>query len=76
VKLIRLPKLIDIVGLKRPTIYKAMKAGTFPKPVNIGPRAVAWRSDEIEAWVEALPRSTGGALPPLQQKMDAAGSAK
>ena len=32
------PELIDIVGLKRPTTYAAIEAGTFPKPVNIGPR--------------------------------------
>jgi prophage regulatory protein len=64
VKLIRLPELIDIVGLKRPTIYAAMKAGTFPKPVNIGPRAIAWPSTDIDRWIEeriAAATKTGGA---------------
>jgi prophage regulatory protein len=29
-----------------------MKAGTFPKPVKIGERAVAWPESEINAWLE------------------------
>lgn len=33
-------------------LYSAMKAGLFPKPVKIGPRSVAWRSRDIEAFLE------------------------
>ena len=45
----------ELVQLSRSTIYAAVKAGTFPPPVRIGVRAVAWRVSEIEQWLEARP---------------------
>lgn len=32
------------------TIYRDIRNGTFPAPIKIGPRAVAWTRDSIEAW--------------------------
>jgi prophage regulatory protein len=32
------------------TIYRKMKAGTFPQPVRVGRRRVAWRESDIAAW--------------------------
>lgn len=46
-------------GLSRPTIYRLMSTGQFPRPRRIGLRAVAWSSTEIQAWKEALPRTEG-----------------
>ena len=31
------------------SIYNAIKAGTFTKPVPIGQRSVGWPSDEVQA---------------------------
>lgn len=31
------------------TIYNAIKAGLFTRPVQIGQRAVGWPSDEVQA---------------------------
>lgn len=36
------------------TIYRKMKAGTFPQPVRVGRRRVAWRESDIAAWLEGL----------------------
>lgn len=36
------------------TIYRRMKAGTFPQPVRVGKRRVAWRESDIAAWQESL----------------------
>ncbi|MBW1899611.1 MAG: AlpA family transcriptional regulator [Deltaproteobacteria bacterium] len=41
-------------GLSRSTIYLRIQEGKFPKPVNLGPRAVGWLENEIEAWLAAL----------------------
>ena len=46
-----------LVGLARPTIYRMLKSGRFPRPVRIGSTAVRWRLSEVVAWVEGLPRS-------------------
>jgi len=45
----------QLVQLSRSTIYAAVKAGTFPPPVRIGARAVAWRVSELEQWLAARP---------------------
>jgi prophage regulatory protein len=36
------------------TIYRKMKAGTFPQPVRVGKRRVAWRESDIAAWQASL----------------------
>ena len=46
------PEVEHRTGLKRSTIYDKMKAGTFPKPVKLGARAVAWLEPEIDAWIK------------------------
>ncbi len=38
-------------GLSRSTLYDAVKAGTFPAPVNLGPRAVGWIEAEVNDWI-------------------------
>ncbi|MBA3599419.1 MAG: AlpA family phage regulatory protein [Methylibium sp.] len=45
----------QLVQLSRSTIYANVKAGTFPAPIRIGARAVAWRLADVEAWLEARP---------------------
>lgn len=51
-KLLRLPQVIECVGLSRSTIYSMMERAAFPRPVKAGERAVAWVSDEIDGWLE------------------------
>ena len=46
-------------GLTRSTIYRLMRAGEFPEPLKLGPRAVRWRATEIESWIAERPRATG-----------------
>lgn len=41
----------------RTAIYGDIKKGAFPAPVKIGRRAVAWRTEEIEAWLGKLARA-------------------
>lgn len=38
--------------LSKPTIYRRMASGLFPKPVHIGDNRVAWLRREIVEWVE------------------------
>jgi prophage regulatory protein len=45
------------VPFGRTTIWAMCKEGRFPKPYRIGKLAIAWRSDEVQAWIEARERS-------------------
>ena len=38
-------------GLARSTIYHHIKAGTFPRPVPLGPRAVGWLESDVSNWI-------------------------
>jgi len=38
-------------GLSRSTIYHHIKAGTFPRPIPLGPRAVGWLESDVSNWI-------------------------
>lgn len=50
----RLPTVEAQTGLSKSEIYRRIKLGTFPKPLKLGARAVAWSAVSIEAWVKSL----------------------
>lgn len=49
--LLRMPEVIRRTGLRRSSIYDAMKRGDFPRPVQLTSTARAWHSEEIDAWI-------------------------
>lgn len=51
----RLPEVMKRTGKSRSAIYQGVSEGTFPAPVKLGPRAVGWISDSIDAWIESRP---------------------
>lgn len=51
-RLLRLRDVVAMTGLPRSSIYAEMSAGRFPRPMKVLARAVAWRSDEVEAWIK------------------------
>lgn len=50
-RLLRLPDVESVTGLKKSSIYAGMKARTFPVCVRLSSRAVGWRESDIELWV-------------------------
>ena len=55
--LLRLPQVEQFCGLKKSAIYVQIKEGKFPRPVKLGARSVAWRSNEVDEWIQARPRT-------------------
>ncbi len=51
-KLLRRPEVESVTGLSRSTIYHWMGKDEFPQPVRLGTRLVAWRSTDIQRWLE------------------------
>lgn len=51
-RLLRLPEVRRCVGLGRSAIYEMIKKREFPSPIKVGPRAVAWVSEEIANWIQ------------------------
>ena len=50
-RILRLPEVINRVGLKRASIYSAIAQGSFPKQIILNARAVGWIEQEIEDWL-------------------------
>lgn len=51
-RLLRLPEVIERLGVGRTTLYKLVAEDpTFPRPVKVGRKVVAWRSDLLDEWV-------------------------
>lgn len=50
-ELLRRHQVQKKTGLSRSGIYAAIREKTFPKPVKIGSRAVAWRKNEVDRWI-------------------------
>lgn len=48
----------------RVQLWRDIRAGNFPAPIEIGPNSVAWVRSEIEAWKASRPRRTYGATKP------------
>lgn len=51
-KLLRLPEVESITGIKKSTIYKLMKEGRFPQCVKVSARISVWPSDKVADWCE------------------------
>jgi prophage regulatory protein len=52
-QLARLPAVLKLTGLGRSTIYRWVAEGSFPPPVRLGPRAVAWRWSDLDRWTQS-----------------------
>jgi prophage regulatory protein len=53
-RLLRLPEVIDRVGLRRSAIYQRMSEGRFPKCRSLGPKCSVWVEAEINAWISSV----------------------
>lgn len=51
--LLRCRDVVNLVGLSRSTLYVLVKDGTFPSPIQVGPRAVRWLASEVNAWIDS-----------------------
>ena len=52
-RIIRTEDLTRRLGLSRATIFRNVKAGSFPPSVKLTARTIGWYSTDIEAWIAA-----------------------
>lgn len=52
--LLRLPRVLSLVGVSRSNWWAGVKSGKFPAAVKISPRVTAWRSSDIEDLLDRL----------------------
>jgi len=50
-RLLRLPEVQRLTGLRRSAIYDQMQRGRFPRSVKSSTRAAAWSEAAVQAWI-------------------------
>ena len=55
-------KLAQELGIARSSLFR-LRVGepSFPKPIRLSERRIAWRESEIQQWIESRPRVATGA---------------
>ncbi len=56
-KFLNLSEVMNRTGLSKTSIWRGQKEGTFPTSYSISAKRVAWKSSEIDQWIEARVRS-------------------
>ena len=54
-RMLRFPDVIERSGLSRTTIWRRVRAKTFPAPVQLGANSIGWPESVITEWVESRP---------------------
>jgi prophage regulatory protein len=47
---LRLPMVRAVTGLSKSSLYELIRANSFPAPVHLGARTVAWVASEVKQW--------------------------
>lgn len=53
-KIVRRPEVLELLQISRSNLYKKIEQGLWPKPIQLGARAVAWLSNENEKLLAAI----------------------
>jgi len=53
-RLIRKPEVLHMTGIEsRSTLYYMVKKGSFPAPVKLSERIIAWHEQDIIDWINS-----------------------
>jgi hypothetical protein len=48
------PPIPALIPVGRTTFLNGVKSGKYPKPLKLGPRSVAWKTEDIRALIESI----------------------
>ena len=60
-QMLRPTEVMARTGLSRTTIWRRVKAGSFPAPYVLGENSIGWTAQSINDWLDSRPRRTYGA---------------
>lgn len=66
-RLLRLPEVETLTGLRKSTIYLLQKQGVFPRCVQVTARCVAWPESRVLQFVQDRIASADGAQATMAQ---------
>ena len=48
---LRESEVLALIGCSKATLWRWKRAGRFPQPVELGPMTLAYRREDVEAWI-------------------------
>jgi predicted DNA-binding transcriptional regulator AlpA len=61
---VRLPQILTVIPKGRAAFLADVAAGVIPRPYKIGARAVAWRVEDIRAYIAGFKQVTADTIDP------------
>ena len=55
---LRQSDVLRLVPFSAATLWRVVRAGTFPAPVRLAPRVTAWRAEDIHEWMKSCEPSS------------------
>ena len=53
IAILRKRQVEDLTGRSYSSLRRDMQRVEFPMPVQIGPRAIGWRTEHVQMWLDA-----------------------
>ncbi len=48
---LRQPQVLSFIPISKSTLWRRVKAGTFPAPVKLSPCVTVWRVEDMRRWI-------------------------
>lgn len=61
-RILRMPQVVEMVGLCRASIYNKMRDDAFPRQVKLG-RLSGWLESEVQGWIREQTRRSRQDMP-------------
>lgn len=55
---LRQPQVLAFVPISKSTLWRRIKARTFPLPLKLSPRVTVWRVEDVRNWIAQQAGST------------------
>lgn len=49
---LRQPQVLAFVPISKSTLWRRIRARTFPEPVKLSERVTVWRAEDVRCWIE------------------------
>jgi prophage regulatory protein len=49
------------LSVSKPTLYRMIRRGDFPRPIRLAPQRVGWRREDVQKWIDVRAALTSGA---------------
>jgi len=56
-KIYRKRELCELLGISSTTLYRMVKAGSFPSSIRISEHMVGWLASDVDEWLHSLPKN-------------------